>query len=342
MNQVQIYNPNLLKVFRVVLAFLVWFSHAYTLIGSSWNEPVLLASNGRFGIGTFALDCFMLLSGFLLMKAYTARPNLLDYWQRRFLRIYPPYAISIFLIIVMAYFLSADKLSSYLCSKDFIHFIENFSLFHQHYVLPGVFNNSLHKLIAVDGSIWSLPYEILLYAIIPLLFLLKNKKIINLLLIASVLLFLYLNQRTLVQLPLFDLNVLAHLCIPFIIGVFLSNSFHKFHLLLSFAGFSLLYFYDKIYLSSILIFTAEAFLMYFLLAYFKQSQVLNRYALPDLSYGVFLYGFFIQQACIELFPLSEFGFSFYLCISLLGTVIFALFSWYCIEVPFLKLKQKIA
>lgn len=342
MNQVQIYNPNLLKVFRVVLAFLVWFSHAYTLIGGSWNEPVLLASNGRFGIGTLALDCFMLLSGFLLMKAYTARPNVLDYWQRRFLRIYPPYAISIFLIIVMAYFLSADKLSSYLCSKDFIQFIENFSLFHQHYVLPGVFNNSLHKLIAVDGSIWSLPYEILLYAIIPLLFLLNNKSIINLLLIASVLLFLFLNQRTLEQLPLFDLNVLAHLCIPFLIGVFLSNSFNKFQLLLAFAGLSLLYFYDKIYLSSIVIFTAEAFLMYFLLAYFKQSQLLNKYSLPDLSYGVFLYGFFIQQACIELFPLSKFGFSFYLCISLLGTVIFALFSWYCIEVPFLKLKQKIA
>lgn len=342
MNQVQIYNPNLLKVFRVVLAFLVWFSHAYTLIGGSWNEPVLLASNGRFGIGTLALDCFMLLSGFLLMKAYTARPNVLDYWQRRFLRIYPPYAISIFLIIVMAYFLSADKLSSYLCSKDFIQFIENFSLFHQHYVLPGVFNNSLHKFIAVDGSIWSLPYEILLYAIIPLLFLLNNKSIINLLLIASVLLFLFLNQRTLEQLPLFDLNVLAHLCIPFLIGVFLSNSFNKFQLLLAFAGLSLLYFYDKIYLSSIMIFTAEAFLMYFLLAYFKQSQLLNKYSLPDLSYGVFLYGFFIQQACIELFPLSKFGFSFYLCISLLGTVIFALFSWYCIEVPFLKLKQKIA
>jgi peptidoglycan/LPS O-acetylase OafA/YrhL len=312
------------------------------LIGGSWNEPVLLASNGRFGIGTLALDCFMLLSGFLLMKAYTARPNVLDYWQRRFLRIYPPYAISIFLIIVMAYFLSADKLSSYLCSKDFIQFIENFSLFHQHYVLPGVFNNSLHKLIAVDGSIWSLPYEILLYAIIPLLFLLNNKSIINLLLIASILLFLFLNQRTLEQLPLFDLNVLAHLCIPFLIGVFLSNSFNKFQLLLAFAGLSLLYFYDKIYLSSIVIFTAEAFLMYFLLAYFKQSQLLNKYSLPDLSYGVFLYGFFIQQACIELFPLSKFGFSFYLCISLLGTVIFALFSWYCIEVPFLKLKQKIA
>lgn len=321
---------------------LVWFSHAYTLTGSSWNEPVLLASNGRFGIGTLALDCFMLLSGFLLMKAYTARPNLKDYWQRRFLRIYPPYAISIFLIIVMAYFLSADKLTSYLCSNDFIQFLENFSLFHQHYVLPGVFNNSLHKLIAVDGSIWSLPYEILMYSIIPMLFLLNNKNTIKLLLITSILLFIYLNQHTLVQLPLYDLNVLVHLCIPFLIGVFLSSSFNKVQLLLAFAGLSLLYFYDKIYLSSILIFTSEAVSMYFLLAYFKQSQLISKFSLPDLSYGVFLYGFFIQQACIELFPLSEFGFSFYLSISLLGTVIFALFSWYCIEVAFLKLKQKIA
>jgi peptidoglycan/LPS O-acetylase OafA/YrhL len=324
------------------LAMLVWLSHAYTLVGKSWNEPILIASKGKFGIGTLALDCFMFLSGYLLMDAYSNRSNRLFFWKRRFLRIYPPFATSLLVIAVIGFLLSENKVSTYFCNNDFYKFIGNLSLFHQHFLLPGVFKSDTHAFHSVDGSIWSLPYEMLMYAIIPFVLWINNKNKSNLILILFAVLFVYLNKHKLVQLPLFDLNVLVHLCIPFLIGVFLANSFEKIHLLITLLVLSILCICDVMYLSSVLVFTFEALLMFLILNFYKRSQFFSDWIFPDLSYGIFLYGFFIQRACIDLFPLPAFGYNFYLLMSLLGTIIFALFSWYCIEVPFMKFKQKIA
>lgn len=321
---------------------LVWFSHAYTLVGISWQEPLLIATKGRFGIGTIALDCFMLLSGFLLMEAYSKSPRFINFWKRRFIRIYPPYLLSIFLIAIAGIFLSELTFSQYLTSHDFFQFAENLSFFHQHFLLPAVFQNQLHKFYSVDGSIWSLPYETLLYAFIPIVFLITDKRISNVFLVLVIILLITLNNRTLILLPIFDLNVLVHLSIPFLMGVFLSNSFNKYHLILVFVFCNFLYILNHKYIESIMVFGVEAIFMYTLLLLFKRSKILYHWDFPDLSYGIFLYGFFIQQAIIELLPYAELKFSAYLILSLIVTLFIALFSWYCVEKPILKIKQKIA
>ncbi len=321
---------------------LVWFSHAYTLVGNSWKEPVLIATSGRYGIGTLALDCFMILSGFLLMEAYSNKPRIIDFWKRRFIRIYPPFLISILLISIAGIFLSDLNFIQYITSNDLFQFAENLSFFHQHFLLPSVFQNQLHKFYAVDGSIWSLPYETLLYATIPIIFFTTNKRVSNLLLLIVISLFIALNNRNLSRLPLFDLNVLVHLSIPFLIGVFLSNSFNIYHLILALILINLLNFIDHKNFESILIFGIEAIFMYLLLFSLRRIKVLYQWDLPDLSYGIFLYGFFIQQSIIELLPYAESKFQTYLILSLVSTILIALFSWYCIEKPFLKIKQKIA
>jgi peptidoglycan/LPS O-acetylase OafA/YrhL len=58
----------------------------------------------------------------------------------------------------------------------------------------------------------------------------------------------------------------------------------------------------------------------------------------DLSYGIYIYGFFVQQALMHLHP---FGQQQLLIISTCVTVFFAYLSWHYIESKALKLKDRI-
>ncbi|MFA0209146.1 hypothetical protein AB4536_19890, partial [Vibrio cyclitrophicus] len=57
----------------------------------------------------------------------------------------------------------------------------------------------------------------------------------------------------------------------------------------------------------------------------------------DISYGVYIYAFPIQQALISSFP--EFYFSLYVFFSFFVVVSVSIFSWKFVEKPFLKLKS---
>ena len=62
----------------------------------------------------------------------------------------------------------------------------------------------------------------------------------------------------------------------------------------------------------------------------------------DYSYGMYLYGFVIQQ-CIMYFFKEQIGSMFLLFITgLLGASVFAVFSWHVIEKPTLGLKRVIS
>ncbi len=61
----------------------------------------------------------------------------------------------------------------------------------------------------------------------------------------------------------------------------------------------------------------------------------------DISYGIYLYGFPIQQALIAKFALLHGSGALLFAASLPLTIIFALLSWLYVEKPFLRLKRRI-
>lgn len=61
----------------------------------------------------------------------------------------------------------------------------------------------------------------------------------------------------------------------------------------------------------------------------------------DISYGIYLYGFPIQQALIAKFALLHGSGPLLFAVSLPLTVIFALLSWLYVEKPFLRLKRHV-
>lgn len=298
-------------------------------------------SDGAFGIGSISLDIFILLSGFLLFESYNYKQNFFQFWKARFLRILPPYYISLALIIITGYYLSGLTFYQYFADPIFVKFLGNFSLFHQHYFLPHLFLSTRHSLHSVDGSIWSLPYEFLLYSFIPLYFITEKKQINTYCLILILIGALFLNHKNLVVLPLIDLNVLIHLVIPFSIGILLAKYFEKrflIYILWTCLVLSLIQSQGKSYE---FVFIIESIVIFYFFWFLKKMKHISTKGIPDVSYGIFLYGFFIQQIFIDLDFTSESAFNLYILWSGLSTLAIALLSWYIIERPFLRIKNKL-
>jgi peptidoglycan/LPS O-acetylase OafA/YrhL len=56
----------------------------------------------------------------------------------------------------------------------------------------------------------------------------------------------------------------------------------------------------------------------------------------DYSYGIYLYGFVVQQAAVHFFPLGWLANS---VISIVAVSFLAALSWHCVEKPTLRLKK---
>lgn len=63
-------------------------------------------------------------------------------------------------------------------------------------------------------------------------------------------------------------------------------------------------------------------------------------AIPDISYGLYIYGFPVQQTVSLLYGRSL-PFAACLALSIAGTTVMATLSWYLVEKPCLRLKSRV-
>ena len=159
--QSRTYYPGL-EILRGIAACLVVLHHAYDLSGRhSSSMGWLLESFGSMGVIIFfVLSAFLLSTSLLLDK----QKSILNFYIRRFFRIAPAYY---FMLIVVYIFFAAP--SNIYSRQGFWQSIANL-LFLQHFSPDTVSN------LNVNGALWTLSVEALLYLILPLLvfFVTKN------------------------------------------------------------------------------------------------------------------------------------------------------------------------
>ena len=146
---------------RYYLALAVLIAHFNTLTGFEIPFP----TNSFTGVGGF-----FALSGFLVFGSFLKKQRVKIYLERRARRILPPYFFivllcSIGLVAVSDlsfpdYFQSGQWLKYTLANLSFLNFIEP--------CLPGVF--SRNAMPAVNGSLWTMKIEWLLYLSVPVVF----------------------------------------------------------------------------------------------------------------------------------------------------------------------------
>jgi len=365
-------RDNNFNLIRFIAALSVLYSHSFALtLGSPHAEP--LRNTIGTSLGTIAVDVFFITSGFLIASSYFSRNNLLFFAWARILRIYPALIVAtLFCVFVVGLTFTTLPAWEYLSSGQTLKFsLKNSSLlFGVEGALPGVFANIPWK-TNVNGSLWTLPYEIAMYILLAIiLFTLGHiQKRLN---IGSLKYYLLLIAVTAVILNIINhadqlkfasssyiLSALIHITHQYI-RPFASDTFiHLFsmfftgaayyawqgHIRLSSAAFILM--------SILLLWVANFHVTYFFILYavflpyltlcvaytpLEWAKKFNN--VGDYSYGLYIYAFPVQQSISAMIP--DLSVATMVAVSLVVTLMLAFLSWHLIEKRFLKMKGSYA
>lgn len=155
---------NNFNLIRLLAAWLVLFSRAYQLSGAGAAEPLLMLTSGKMTLGTLSVGIFFSISGYLITGSAYAHNSFRSFFYARIRRIFPALAV----VLVLSAFVLGPLMTTLDTTHYFSHIAlltyvwRNLSLFHLQYDLPGVFGTTPYGAV-VNGSLWTMPIEFALY-----------------------------------------------------------------------------------------------------------------------------------------------------------------------------------
>lgn len=160
-------KKNCFDEIRLTLATIVLLKHAQEISG------VYLLHD--FFDSYFAIKGFFAISGYLVTKSYFTSQSISEFFEKRIRRIYPAYVVVIgycFLIGFVATSLDAMEFFTSVSVYKYLIFNLVFLNFLQHNI-PGVFEG--WTISALNGSLWTIKIEIMLYFTLPFIIFLYRK-----------------------------------------------------------------------------------------------------------------------------------------------------------------------
>ncbi|GAB7534607.1 acyltransferase [Burkholderia sp. 3C] len=323
---------------RLVAALMVLYGHAYYLTGLDYMP-------GPVGneVAAIAVKVFFVISGYLISESWRRDPSPARYIVRRGLRIFPGLAVNILVCaFVLGPCVTSLPIAEYLHSPILVRFLANIALLSAAQ-LPGVFDTVPFQ-HTVNGSLWTLPVEFAMYLVAPFVLLGMERFQRWRVLAAAIALCsmnLYLRHIDLGShgRAIHDaLNVAPYFLLGAAWRTFLSSP-KWFNAQIALFGIALLLLLPKDE-------TLGEFGMYVVLPYATLSFALARPAmfgfagrLGDLSYGIYIYAFPVQQTVALLFH-TDHRPMLNATISIVPTLLLAACSWHLLEKRCLKFKPR--
>lgn len=158
---------NAFDTIRLIAALLVILSHAFHLTGVR-QDPLEWLSGGQASIGHMAVCVFFLISGYLI-PASLDRGSLARFTSKRAMRILPGLVAAVLVsAFIVGPLVTELPLPAYFTAFETWKFLGNMAFLPVGFDLPGVFENNPRS--DVNGSLWSLRYEVACYVMVPLTF----------------------------------------------------------------------------------------------------------------------------------------------------------------------------
>lgn len=183
------HRANNFDAVRLAAALSVVFSHSFLIAeGSEANEWLVRLSGNQCVLGLLGVFVFFIISGYLVTESWCRQPSPARFALRRTLRIYPALVVNAIVCgLVMGPLISTMPLRAYLAAPELRDFLcKVLTLDPGPLHLPGVLfaDNSVGPL--VNGSLWTLRYEAMMYVMVLLLGLLRLLRLpVALLLVAA-------------------------------------------------------------------------------------------------------------------------------------------------------------
>jgi peptidoglycan/LPS O-acetylase OafA/YrhL len=337
--------PNSFDALRLLFALTVLISHAWSLSGH------VAPSLGKHEPGEFTVDCFFVVSGFLITNS-GRHLGVFRFLWRRALRILPAFwvclLVTAFVIAPLAWVHRTGSLHGYLTASPHgpvRYVLDNALLRMNYYDIAGTPTGTFYPRpgtaapIAWDASLWTLWWELLCYAGVATLATLGLLRRRPVLVIAAILL---------VVSAVYSVGGAQLPPIPMFQG---TSRFGLYFL----AGSILCLYADRIPASgrlaaaSALVVVASFFLfdqhlicalpLAYLCVWLGIRLPLRRIgSRHDLSYGIYIFGFPIQQLAV-VYGLHRLGAVAYLAVTTAVTALLATASSIAVEGPALRYKN---
>lgn len=290
---------NNFDVVRLIASIMVIYGHSFILFPCSGHEDVLRQLLKVDYSGSIAVCIFFFLSGMFVTQSLDNSQSLKKYIIARFCRIWPGLAACVFftVILITPLFTKAPFFLNLGTAKYFI----NLSLFVTIGTLPGMFLLN-HFPNAVNGSLWSLPVEVRCYFLVAIFWILGILK-------KPWLLFSILGLMLLAPNIIFVKGLLWHLlsndaiksCCFFLVGIIV-YSYRKLIIINGILTLTFISITTILFKTPFFIISFYCTLCYFLLWFGSRKIIINLRLQGDYSYGVYLYGFLVQQIIASLLP----------------------------------------
>jgi len=334
------------NLIRFLLASFVIIFHNNIFLQRNFKKDIFyLLFNSSIHLGTFSVILFFLISGYLIVKSWDNNNNIRAFLLNRILRIYPGFIVaSIISCFLIGPFVGYEN---YFKQFNYRHFIEGLFLLIMPRT-PHVFPGSFIELI--NASMWTINNEFVCYLLVLILGVVSfvKKKFGWLLFFTTFFSIIILGQIfNIKNITNFFSNYIVKefVDIYWIFSFFIGGTYYLFGrpylnrkpIIIISAILMLICFYNK----DIVEYALPIFGGYIVLSFAEKTIpfLSNFNKLPDISYGIYLYGWPISKFLIFCQP--NIGHRLLNLESFLLAILFGLFSWYLIEEPFMMLKPKI-
>ena len=336
---------------HLLCALSVIVSHSYALVELQDSEP-LLRLTGNMIASDIGLCGFFTISGYFILNSLVTSRNIFSYLGKRCLRIFPALAVCLVVVVATCSLFYTGE-GSYWVQKETYSFIwRNLILYPIQWNIPGVFANNY--VCTVNGSLWTLAPQFTLYLLIILLFFVRyHRSTIVGLTVAALALVLtknivFADKFAHTEIMMLNVGLFMPFAQYFVTGIILQTRTHfrtpKTRWII--VGICVLVcvglmiinanVHAVIALKPLMMLCVSVALIMVGEMYWKPvSDVFKR--VGDLSYGMYIYSFPIQQMIIASIPGVVPRTVMALTVVIALPIAFA--SWRIIERPALALKK---
>jgi len=339
-------TPNSFGALRLLFALTVLISHGWTLSG---HVPPLL---GQHETAEFAVNSFFVISGFLITRS-GQRVGVFRYLWHRALRILPGFwaclMVTAFVIAPLAWLHRTGSLHGYLTASPHgpvRYVLDNALVWMRHYDIAGTPTGTFYPRpgtvvpIAWDASLWTLWWELLCYlgvAALAAVGLLRRRPVLGIAAILLALSAVYsVGAGGLPHLPMFQGGI-SRFGLYFLAGAVLCLYADRIPCSGRLAGASALAVFVSffIFTQHLICALPLAYLCVWLGIRLPLQRIGTRH---DLSYGIYIFGFPIQQLAV-IYGLHRLGAVAYLTATSAVTALLAAASSVAVEGPALRYKN---
>jgi len=290
-----------LHLMRFIASIMVIISHSFIIsTGVECNEWFVVLSNGQLTMGGFAVAVFFLCGGYLIAMSAEKNQTAGKFFKARALRLFPPLVFSTFFTILICGLVSEWGQIMYYTSPTTWEYMKN-SIFWRVYYLPGVFTGNPYG-PTVNGSLWTLPVEFICYILcfIAMKLKLTKKKTYPFtapFVIAGAVLVWILGLTIPMARELIRPVLLFYIGMGY--WIYRENIFFNVrNVVIAIAVFFLLMIVGQGTFAMLLAF--PYIMMYIWFGMKQCSSKLGK--LGDYSYGIYLWGFPVQQLVVHFYP----------------------------------------